>query len=298
MLLYPGHTLPTAAAPVLVAAALALHDGVFQPWAAFAAFVAGWLIQLGGVFTDNYVNLSRHPDDAEHADLVEAVRTGVISLGALRLAIFACYAIAIAVAATLLPAGGVPLLAIGIAAMIASLAYSIGPFPLGDRALGDPLFFLFFGPVSVVGAYYAQAAVAAGVVFPIVAPAGSLPWTALAAGLGVGALTTNILVIDNIRDLEYDRSKGEWTIAVLIGRRWSEAEYLGLLVFAYALPVWLAVRGFGPQALLPLASLPWSLVVARRVIRAPTRESMQPLTPQAGVALLAYCILLAIGLAP
>lgn len=297
MLLYPGHTLPTAAAPVLVAVALALHDGLVRPWAALAAFVAGWLVQLGGVFTDNYANLSRHPDDAEHADFVEAVRTGVISLGELRLAILACYAIAIAAGATLLPAGGVPLLVIGIAAIVASLAYSVGPFPLGDRALGDPLFFLFFGPVSVVGAYYAQAAVAAGVPFPSGAPAGTLPWTALVAGLGVGALTTNILVIDNIRDLEYDRSKGEWTIAVLIGRRWSQVEYLALLAFAYAVPFWFAARGFGPQALLPLASLPWALVVARRVIGAPTRDSMQPLTPQAGTVLLAYCVLLAIGLA-
>jgi len=29
MLVYPGHTLPTALAPVLVAAGLAFHDGVF-----------------------------------------------------------------------------------------------------------------------------------------------------------------------------------------------------------------------------------------------------------------------------
>jgi 1,4-dihydroxy-2-naphthoate octaprenyltransferase len=297
MLLYPGHTLPTAAAPALVAVALAVHDEVFRPWAAVAAFVAGWLVQLGGVFTDNYANLSRHPDDAEHADLVEAVRTGIIRLGELRLAILACYAVATAAGATLLPAGGVPLLVIGVAAIAASLAYSIGPFPLGDRALGDPLFLLFFGPVSVVGAYYAQATVAAGVPFPIGVPAGTVSLPAIVAGLGIGALTTNILVIDNIRDLECDRSKAEWTVAVLIGRRWSEIEYLALLVVAYAVPFWLAAQGFGPQALLPLASVPWALVVARRVMRAPTRESMQPLTPQAGTVLLAYSVLLAIGLA-
>jgi len=34
MLLYPRHTLPTAVAPVLVSAGLALHDGVFAPGAA------------------------------------------------------------------------------------------------------------------------------------------------------------------------------------------------------------------------------------------------------------------------
>lgn len=295
MLLYPAHTLPTAAAPVLVAAGLALHDSVFRPWAALAAFVAGWLVQLGGVFTDNYQNLSRHPDDEEHADFVEAVRTGVISLSEIRLAICACYAAALAVGATLLPTGGVPILVIGLAAIAASLVYSVGPFPLGDRALGDPLFFVFFGPVSVAGAYYAQAAAAAGGSFPLTLAPGMITAQALVAGLALGALITNILVIDNIRDLEYDRSKNEWTIAVVIGPRWSRVEYLAFLAFAYAVPVWFAVSGFGVGALLPLASLPFAIIVAYNVVRAPTREAMMPLTPQAALVTLGYAVLLAIG---
>lgn len=51
MLLYPGHTLPTALAPVLVAVGLALHGRVFAAWPAFLALLAGWLVQLGGVLT-------------------------------------------------------------------------------------------------------------------------------------------------------------------------------------------------------------------------------------------------------
>jgi 1,4-dihydroxy-2-naphthoate octaprenyltransferase len=84
MLLYPRHTLPTAAAPVLVAAGLARSHGLFHWPAAVAVFVAGWMIQLGGVFTDNYMNLSRHPDEAEHADFVQAVAIGLISLAEIR----------------------------------------------------------------------------------------------------------------------------------------------------------------------------------------------------------------------
>ncbi len=297
MLLYPAHTLPTAAAPVLAAVGLALHDGVFRPWAALAAFVAGWLVQLGGVFTDNYQNLSRHPDDDEHADFVESVRIGLVSLAEIRLAILACYALALIAGATLLPTGGLPIVVIGLAAILASLAYSVGPFPLGDRALGDPLFFVFFGPVSVAGAYYAQAAAAVGASFPLGLAPGTLTLEALVAGLALGALIANILVIDNIRDLEYDRSKNEWTIAVLIGPRWSRVEYLALLGFAYTVPVWFALSGFGLRALLPLVSLPLAIIVARRVICARTRAAMMPLTPEAAVVALIYAILLAIGIA-
>ncbi len=52
MLLYPGHTLPTALAPVLVAAGLARHDGVFSAGPMLLAFLAGWLIQFIGDIRD------------------------------------------------------------------------------------------------------------------------------------------------------------------------------------------------------------------------------------------------------
>ena len=72
-LLYPGHTLPTAIAPVVAAIGLAIHDGVFAALPVALAFLAGWLIQFAGVVTDNYTNLIRQPDDREHPELVQAV---------------------------------------------------------------------------------------------------------------------------------------------------------------------------------------------------------------------------------
>ncbi len=284
MLLYPRHTLPTAAAPVLVALGLARRDGMTAWCPALAAFVAGWLVQLGGVIADNYFNLTRHPEDREHALFVQALNAGVVSLLELRRAIWACYAGAAVVGLYLISVGGLPVLVVGLASIVASLAYSAGPRPLGDNGLGDPLFFLFFGIVSVTATYYVQA--------------GAVTHLALVASLPVGALTTNILVIDNIRDLEHDRAKNERTLAVLIGPRWSRAEYLVLLAIGYAIPLWMWLDwGVGRLVLLPLLSIPYAVVVARRVLRARTHDEMIPLTPQAGQVLLAYCVLFGVGLA-
>jgi 1,4-dihydroxy-2-naphthoate octaprenyltransferase len=44
-LIYPGHTFPTAFAPVIVAVGLAVHDGVFALAPAVLALFAGWLFQ-------------------------------------------------------------------------------------------------------------------------------------------------------------------------------------------------------------------------------------------------------------
>ncbi len=298
MLLYPRHTLPTAIAPVLVASALARHDGRFAWGPAAGAVLAGWLVQLGGVITDNYNNLRRHGDDREHPRFVEALRAGVVTFGQLRLAIAGCFVIAMLVGAWLVAIGGLPVLAIGLASIAAALVYSSGPFPLGDKAgLGDPLFFVFFGLVSVMATYFVEAASVLGRPSGLSFPEGTVTWNGLLVSLPIAALCTNILVIDNIRDREFDAAKNERTLAVIIGPAWSRVEYVALLVLAYAVPVAMWLRGFGPIVLLPLLSIPYAVVVARQVMRSTTHEELIPMTPRAGQVLMAHAVLFAIGLA-
>jgi 1,4-dihydroxy-2-naphthoate octaprenyltransferase len=281
-LLYPGHTLPTAAAPVLVACGLAVHDGVFAAGPALLALLAGWLIQLGGVLTDNYENLVAQPEDREHPELVEALRLGTLTLGQLKAAIAVCYGIALLAGGALLYLAGQFVLWIGLASIAASWFYSAGPCPIGKLGLADPLFFAFFGVVSVIGAYYVQAH--------------SLTLSAFALGLPVGALTTNILIIDDIRDRDFDAVKGKRTVAVRFGKQWSRLEFLLLLGLSYLAPLWFWLDlGFSAWVLLPWLTLPLAAGTAREVLTLDRHEELLPVTPRAGRLLLAYCILLAIG---
>jgi len=281
-LVYPAHTIPTAAAPALVASAIAARDGVFQPLPALLAFFAGWLIQLGGVLVDNYENLVQQPEDREHPELVQALKQGLLTLGELKAAIYACYGFALAagLALTAIAGGGVVL--IGLASIAASWAYSAGPFPIGRRGLADPLFFIFFGVISVAGVYYVQA--------------GTLPVTAIVLGVPLGALTTNILIIDDIRDRAFDALKGKLSVAVRFGPQWSRAEFAGLLAIAYLAPFWLS-RELGFGALLPLITAPYALLIAREVFKRDSYEALVPMTPLAGRLLLGYSALLAAGIA-
>jgi 1,4-dihydroxy-2-naphthoate octaprenyltransferase len=297
-LLYPGHTLPTAAAPVAVAVGIAVHDHVFAAVPALLALVAGWLIQVGGVLTDNYQNLVQQPEDREHPELVRALRTGALTLAELRAAICACYALALLAGAYLLAIAGIGVLVIGLASIGASWIYSAGPYPAGRHGLADPLFCAFFGVVSVVGTYYVQAAPMHGASFTSAVIPAALPLAAFALGVPIGALTTNILIIDDIRDREFDAVKGKRTVAVRFGKQWSRAEFLGLLVLSYLAPLWFWLGlGFSPWILLPLLSMPWALATARAVLSLDRFEDLVPVTPRAGRLLLAYALLLAIGAA-
>ena len=104
----------------------------------------------------------REPDDREHPELVQAVANGLLSLADLRNTILSSYGIAGALGVALFVIAGWPVIVIGLASIVASWAYSAGPLPFGRHGFADPLFFLFFGAVSVVGAYYVQAATVLG----------------------------------------------------------------------------------------------------------------------------------------
>jgi 1,4-dihydroxy-2-naphthoate octaprenyltransferase len=293
-LLYPAHTFPTAAAPVIVAIGLAWHNRVFAALPVLLAFLAGWLIQFAGVVTDNYTNLVRQPDDREHPELVQAIKSGLLSLGDLRTTILASYGLAAVLGLALFVMAGWPVIVIGALSILASLAYSAGPWPFGRHGFADPLFFLFFGTVSVLGAYYVQAAAVLGPEHWREA----LPLAAVAVSLPIGALITNILIIDDIRDCEFDKIKGKNTIAVRFGKIYSRCEFVGLFAFAYLSPFWLwRGLGFSAWILLPLATLPLGFLVARAVWTHDDFIDLVPMTPRLAMLTVAYSFCLALGLA-
>lgn len=293
-LIYPGHTFPTAAAPVIVAVGLAVHDRVFAPAPALAAFLAGWLIQFAGVVTDNYENLIQQPDDREHPELVDAIKRGLLTIRDLRATMLASYGLALLAGIYLVWIAGMPVVVIGLASIAASWIYSAGPWPVGRHGLADPLFFLFFGTVSIVGTYYVQAA-AVQESQPWVA---ALPLSAFAVSLPIGALITNILIIDDIRDRDFDVVKGKRTVSVRFGRIWSRVEFLALMATSYLAPFWLWLRlDLGAGTLLPLLTLPFGVMIAREVWRRDQFAELVPMTPRAAQLVLGYALLLAIGLA-
>jgi 1,4-dihydroxy-2-naphthoate octaprenyltransferase len=283
-LLYPGHTLPTAAAPVLVGAGLAIHDGVLAPLPLLVAFLGSWLIHLGGVFADQHELVRRHPQLPEHPELLQALADGTLELAWLRKSILLCFGLAALTAPYLVYLGGTPALLIGIAGVASSLSYAAGPLRYAPRGLADPIFFAMFGVVAVTGAYYIQAL--------------AFPASAFVVGVPVGALVTNVLIIDDIRDREFDAAKGWRTGAVRFGIGWSRGEYLALSALAYLAPFgfWL-VPGFSAWVLLPLLSLPWAARIARTVCTSEQRTALHPMTPRASLLSLAYALLLATGLA-
>jgi len=297
LLMYPTHSLPTAAAPVIVGVGLAVHDGVLAPVPALVGFLGSWAIHVAGLFTDNHELLRRHPEIEEHPELTHAVEDGTLRLSTLRAAAAGAIAVAILTAPYLYGIGGWPVLAMGAIGIAASLWYHGQPWAYVRTGLADPVFVLMFGVVGVVGTYYIGAAAVHG------APAPwqllrSLPLAAFLVGLPAGTIVTSVMVIDDLRDHEFDRAKGWRTGAVRFGLDWSRTEITLLVSFAYVAPIafWLAL-GFDAWVLLPLASLPLAYRNVRAVWTLRHRTELIPWTPRMAMLSVVHSVLLAMGLA-
>ncbi|ELZ52913.1 1,4-dihydroxy-2-naphthoate octaprenyltransferase [Halorubrum distributum JCM 10118] len=290
-------TLPAAAAPVIVGVGLALADGVFAPLPALAALVGAALIQVGTNFANDYYDAIQGADTDDREGFTRVVASGLIEPAEVKRAMWLTFAAAILVGTYLVAVGGVPILVIGLASVAAGIAYTGGPYPLGYHGLGDLFVFVFFGVIAVTGTYYVQAAALLSGWFPLGVPGGTVTVAAVVASLPIAGLSTNILVVNNLRDREEDAATGKRTLAVRFGYRFARAEYLAMLAVAYLAPLWFVARGEGLATLLPLVTLPLAAVVARTVLTETSGEALNPALESTGKLLAAYAAAFAVGLA-
>ena len=275
-------TLTAGAIPVVVGTGVAVAAGGFEPLAAAVALLAAICLQVGTNLVNDVADFQKGADTGERLGPPRAVQQGWLEARHVALAGAAAFLGAALAGAYLCVLGGWPILVCGLLAIGAGVAYTAGPVPLGYLGLGDALVLVFFGGVAVCGTVWVQL--------------GHLPLAAGVASVPVGFLATAILVVNNLRDRRTDALAGKRTLAVRFGARFARAEYLVLVVGAYAVVAAAAMAGRGAGWLLPCLTFP----LAVREIRAVRDLDGAALNPHlGGTARLgaAFGLLLAVGVA-
>ena len=290
------HTLPAAAAPVVVGTGIAVHEGLFAPLPSLAALVGAALIQIGTNFANDYYDAEKGVDTDEREGFTRATQSGLIPAERVKFATYATFALAILLGTYLVYVGGVPILVLGLASVASGLAYAGGPYPLGSHGLGDLFVFLFFGVFAVTGTFYVQAAAVLAAPFPLWIPPGTVTTASVVASLPVAALSTAILVVNNVRDIDTDRKAGKRTLAVIVGLRASRAEFVGFLALAYAVPVWFWLgAGFDRLVVLPLVTVPYATGVAKTVLTDRSGPALNDALARTAKLLAGFSALFAVG---
>lgn len=275
-------TLPAAVTPVLVGTAAVYVVGGFRAGPALAALLGALLLQIGANLANDLFDFEKGADTEHRLGPTRVVQSGLLSPSAVRRATALTFFLALLVGLYLAWVAGWVVVAIGLASILAAVAYTGGPYPLGYNGLGDIAVFIFFGLVAVGGTAWVQA--------------GYVPTLAWIAAIPVGTLITAILVVNNVRDIATDRQAGKRTLAVRLGRRAVVAEYALLLAAAYATPAALFLTGrLDAWVLLPLLTAPAAVVLFRSVSRDQGR-ALNPTLGRTAMLGVAFGALFALGM--
>jgi 1,4-dihydroxy-2-naphthoate octaprenyltransferase len=199
-------------------------------------------VQVACNFANDLGDSLRGADTSARVGPRRAVSSGDISPGAMQCGIWIACLLALVLGAPVAILSPWLFLA-GLLAIACALAYTLGPFPLAYRGLGD---------VFVVACFGVQATTLTVWAISVASTNAFMPWVpALLAGLGLGLLADNILVANNARDYETDLAVGKRTTVVRFGRGFARNLHgfnsiLGLACLGH-------VFGWAPMALLPLA---------------------------------------------
>jgi 1,4-dihydroxy-2-naphthoate polyprenyltransferase len=272
-------TLPAAVAPVLVGTGAAAAAGDVRIGRALLALVVSLALQVAVNYANDYSDGIRGTD-TQRVGPLRLVGSGVSSPAAVKRAAVAAFAVAAAAGLVLAALTTWWLLAIGAAAMLAAWFYTGGSRPYGYRALGELSVFVFFGLVATIGTAYVQLE--------------RVTATAVAGGIGCGALACALLVVNNLRDIPTDSVTGKRTLAVVLGERRTRALYVALVAVAFLVAV--ALVAVTPWTLLTLAAAPLAARPARTVAAGRRGRDLVPALRDTGRLQLAYAVLLAAAL--
>lgn len=277
-------TLPVGLAPVLVGAALAIHQDAFRLLPFLAALLGALFIQVGANLSNDYSDARRGADTEDRLGPVRVTAGDLVPPRQVLVATWVTFGLAVVCGAYLIAEAGWVVLAIGAASIVAGLLYTGGPRPYGYEGLGEVFVFLFFGLVAVTGTHFVLTE--------------DFDATALALAVPVGLMASAVLVVNNVRDIDTDRRAGKNTLAVRLGRPATRRMYAAMLALAYVVT---AVLGFtdgdlSPWVLLVVLTAPLAVRLARTVATHTDGPTLNGVLAGTGQLELLFCVLLSVGI--
>jgi len=236
-------TLGASVAPVLGATGLALARGPVPTGLVVLAMVVALALQVGVNYANDYSDGVRGTD-AVRVGPLRLVGGGHARPRAVLVAAIASFAVAAAAGFAIAAIVSWWLLVVGAASILAAWTYTGGRRPYGYLGLGELFVFVFFGLVETLGTFWVLTR--------------HVNAAAIAAACAFGAISSAILVANNLRDIPGDTEAGKRTLAVRLGDGRTRVLYALLVVVSLLL----AGYALGASARLALLVVPGILVVA------------------------------------
>ena len=274
------HTWANAFAPVIAGTGASFGINGGHIGRAVLALIVAWALIIGVNYANDYSDGIRGTDD-DRTGPQRLTGSGLAQPHHVKHAAFGCFAVAgLAGVILSLAAGAWWLILIGALCIAGAWFYTGGKNPYGYRGLGEVAVFIFFGLVAVLGTEFTQA--------------GRLSWSGLALAVGIGAMSSGVNLVNNIRDIPSDAETGKITLAVRLGNEKARLLFTVLLLLPFLLTIGIAFSSW--LALAGLVYFPFALRAIRTVNRGAQGPKLIPVLGLTGRAMLLWAIIEAAAL--
>lgn len=262
-------------------------------------------LQILSNLINDYYDFIRGTDKAGRKGFKRALAEGEVSLRQMKVAIGICLLSAVLSGFPLVLQGGLPILLIGLSAIVFAWLYTATSRSLSYLGIADIFVWLYYGVIAVCGTVWLQ-------IWPVSFPLfdsgiGYLQWwnslmdwqlmgkqlpllySPFLIGSTCGLISMCVLIINNLRDVEEDRQSGKRTFPVRFGKRAGEWGML-LVILLAPLSTFLAMP---PYDRFPVVIIVPLLLLFCAVVRAQGRQYNKCLMA-AGLCNLIYVLLLTV----
>ncbi len=282
-------TLPLALSCIFMGAFLAHSVGAFRLDIFLLCIVTTILLQVLSNLANDYGDSIHGADSVERVGPKRVVQSGQITSSQMKSAVFLFVLLSLVSGLLLLFVSFgfdwksiAIFLSLGLLSIAAAVAYTVGNKPYGYIGLGDISVLIFFGIIGVGGSYYLFTK--------------SFSWQQILPGLSCGLFSIAVLNVNNIRDIESDRSAGKYSIPVRIGRENAIIYHWFLLIsgiIAASLYTFLTFKS--SWQLLFFFSVPLFIINGIAISKKPSSQ-LDPYLKQMAMSTLVFVLLFGIGI--
>ncbi len=282
-------TLPLSLAGVILGVCLASGKDDVSPWTATLIFLTTVCLQILSNLSNELGDTLNGTDTGERQGPQYALGSGEMSVNDIKklIGIFIGLCIVSGLAMIQISFGSIfkteslCLEALGAAAILGAMKYTLGKNPYGYRGLGDVSVFIFFGLVSVLGGYY-------------VADRELPPLIMLLPASAIGCFSVGVLNVNNIRDIKTDAAN-RVTVAIKLGIKGARIYQTILIALGWALLLtFCAVYDFAPGHFIIIITLPLYIKHLQGVWTR-SDHSLDPMLPMLVISTFLLSIITGVG---
>lgn len=284
-------TLPLALSSAILGSFLAYSQGTYKWYIFVLATSTTLFLQILSNLANDYGDAIKGTDNEHRLGPPRVTTSGLVTRNEMRLMIGLFILLALASGSLLIFTGLTNIgwktilffFTLGLSAIYAAIKYTIGKNPYGYIGLGDIFVFIYFGIIGVAGTYYLHTNT-----FD--------PWILMPAS-AIGLLSSGVLNLNNMRDIENDARSGKRTLVVFIGRKAAKYYHMFLITLSMVFSIAYTIVKFNSAfQLLFILTCPLFAINVIVVMKNTDPGELNPELKKLALSTFAFSITFGIGL--